>query len=89
MLCFTGLVVIFISQVLEIICVQNNQTIKIVDGFNALRQKRGEIVEPNNFINGLFSQASDLSLNEKEKSVKLLGYKKEAHRNFLTNDDSS
>jgi hypothetical protein len=89
MLCFTGLVVVFISQVLEIICVQNNQTIKIVDGFNTLRQKRGEIVDPGNFINDLFLQASDKSLNEKEKSLTLSGYKKEAQRKFLTNDDSS
>ncbi len=90
MLCFTRLVIFILSQItVGVISGQNNsQTIKIVKGFETLRQLRGENVEPNSFIYDLFSRASSMSSNETDKTATLLAYNKEKYHKFMTNDQS-
>ena len=88
MLCFTRLVIFILSQItVEVICRKNkSQTIKIVKGFDTLRQLRGENVEPNSFIYGLFSRASAMSSNETEDIGTLLSSHKEKYYQFMTDD---
>jgi hypothetical protein len=90
MLCFTRLVFFILSQItIGILCEQkHSQTIKIVKGFDTLRQSRGENVEPNNLINEIFSRASAMSSNETEKTATMLSYNKEKYHQFMTNDQS-
>lgn len=87
MLGFTGIALIFLTHSLKILAFQNNQTIKIVDGFDTIRQSRGVSVEPNAIINELFAQAPVLASNE--KVVSMLSYKKDSYKKFMTNDESS
>jgi hypothetical protein len=90
MLCFTRLVFFILSQItLGILCEQkDSQTIKIVNGFDTLRQLRGENVEPNSLINEIFSRASSMSSNETDRTATLLAYNKEKYHKFMTNDQS-
>jgi hypothetical protein len=90
MLCFTRLVFFILSQItLGILGEQKNgQAIKIVNGFDTLRQLRGENVEPNSLIYDLFSRASLMSSNETDRTATLLAYNKEKYHKFMTNDQS-
>jgi hypothetical protein len=90
MLCFTRLVFFILSQItLGILCEQkDSQTIKIVNGFDTLRQSRGEKVEPNSLINEIFSKASAIPSNETENFGRMLSYNKEKYHQFMTSDQS-